>query len=79
VEHPLEISQGGIRFYDKSQLDGIKKMLLKFQQKSDTKAAVVICMAYTLGQVCQCPVMMVKSRLVRTDDMTVSYFHHLFL
>jgi hypothetical protein len=64
VDNPLEILQGGIRLYAESQLDAIKEALLKFQQKSDTKAAVMI--TYTSGQVCQC-LAKAKSLLVQTD------------
>jgi len=66
VDNPLEVLQGGIRLYAESQLDAIKSALVKFQQKSDTKAAVVISMTYTSGQVCQCPAK-AKSLLVQTD------------
>jgi hypothetical protein len=63
VDNPIEILQGGISIYAESQLDAIKDALIKLQQKSDTKAAVLITMTYTSGQVCQCPAKM-KSLLV---------------
>jgi hypothetical protein len=58
--------QGGSRLYAESQLDAVKEALFKFQQKSDTKAAVMISPAYASGQVCQCPAK-AKSLLVQTD------------
>jgi hypothetical protein len=66
VDNPLEILQGGSRLYAKSQLDAIKEALFKFQQKSDTKASVMISTIYTSGQVCQCPAE-AKSLLIQTD------------
>jgi hypothetical protein len=68
MDSPPEILQGGIHLYAESQLDSIKEALFKFQQKSDTKAAVMIPMTYTSGQVCQsrCPAK-AKSLLVQTD------------
>ena len=56
--------QGGFRIYGESQLDAIKEALVKFQQKSDTKAAALITMTYASGQVCQCP---------RQGEITVSF------
>ena len=53
MDNPLEILQGGIRLYAESQLDAIKEALVTFQQKSDTKAAVMNTMTYTSNQVCQ--------------------------
>jgi hypothetical protein len=64
VDDPLEILQGGVRLYAESQLDTIKEALVKFQQESDTKAAVLISPTYTSGQVCQCPTK-AKSLLVQ--------------
>jgi hypothetical protein len=65
-DDPIEMFQGGNRLYAESQLDAIKEALLKFQQKSDTKAEVMVSMAYISGQVCQCPAK-AKSLLVQTD------------
>ena len=48
----LEIRQAGLFFYNASQLDAIKDALFKFQQKSDTKAAIIVSFAYVSGQVC---------------------------
>ena len=62
----LEISQGGIRIYTESQMDAIEDALVKFQQKSDTKAAVVVLLFYASGEVCQGPAK-AKSLLVQTD------------
>jgi len=59
VDNPLETLhclQGGLRLFAKSQLDAIKEALFEFQQKTDTKAAIMMPMAYTSGQVCHCPV-----------------------
>jgi hypothetical protein len=47
--------QGGIRLYAESQLDAIKEALFEFQQKTDTKAAIMMPVAYTSHQVCQYP------------------------
>jgi hypothetical protein len=55
VDNSLEFLQGGSRLYAESQLDAIKEALVKFQQISDTKAAVMISPTYVSGQVCQCP------------------------
>ena len=55
MDNSLEILQGGSRLYAESQLDAIKEALVKFQQKSDTKAAVINSPTYVPGQVCQCP------------------------
>jgi hypothetical protein len=65
VDNPLEILQGGSCLYAESQLDAIKEALFKFQQKSDTKAAVMVSMTYISGQVCQCPTK-AKSLLAHT-------------
>jgi hypothetical protein len=51
VDNRLEILQGGVRLYAESQLDTIKEALVKFQQESDTKAAVMVPLTYTSGQV----------------------------
>ena len=47
----FEIWQGGVRFYDESQLDAIKKVLLEYDQ-NDTKAASGASLAYSSGLVC---------------------------
>ena len=66
MDNRLEILQGGFRVYTETQLDAIKDALVKFQQKSDTKAAIVIPVTYTSGQVCQYPAK-AKSLLAQTD------------
>jgi hypothetical protein len=66
MDNPLEILQGGIRLYAESQLDAVKEALFRFQQKSDTKAAIMLPLTYTSGQVCQCPAK-AKSLLVQTN------------
>jgi len=48
--HPQSDVWGGSRLYAESQLDAVKEALFKFQQKSDTKAAVMISPAYASGQ-----------------------------
>lgn len=48
----FETRQGGILTYAENQLDEIKKALLKFQQKNDTKAACTVSLIYSSGQVC---------------------------
>ncbi|KAN0115766.1 hypothetical protein V8E52_006578 [Russula decolorans] len=47
--HPQSDVWGGTRLYAESQLDAIKDALVKFQQKSDTKAPIIIPMIYTSG------------------------------
>jgi len=48
----IEIWQGGILFYSGNQRDAIKKALVNFQQKRDTKAALILSVAYSSGEVC---------------------------
>jgi hypothetical protein len=48
----LEFWQGGFLFYTENQLGAIKEALMKFQQKNDTKAAIIVSLAHTSGQVC---------------------------
>ena len=48
----LEIWQQGLLIYTEYQLDAIKDALFKFQQKNDTKAAVIVSLTYLSGQVC---------------------------
>ena len=48
----FEIWQAGVRFYDESQLDAIKKALLEYNQNNDTKAASGASLAYSSGLVC---------------------------
>ena len=48
----LEIWQEGLLIYTENQLDAIKDALFKFQQKNDTKAAVIVSLTYLSGQVC---------------------------
>ena len=43
--------QGGFLFYSEDQLDAIKMALLNFQEKNDTKAAVLVFMSYSSGPV----------------------------
>ena len=78
MDNSLEFLQGGSHLYAESQLGAIKEALVKFQQKSDTKAAVMIPMTYTSGQVCQCPAK-AKSLLVETDHrqfpVVIVYFY----
>lgn len=66
VDGLIEIFQGGIRLYAESQLDAIKEGLVNFQQKSDTKASVMVPLDYTSGQVCKRPTKE-KLLLVQTD------------
>jgi hypothetical protein len=48
----IGIWKGGVIFYADDQLDAIKEALVKFQQKDDTKAALLLFMTYSSGQVC---------------------------
>ena len=47
----LETWQAGFCSYAENQLDAIKEALFKFQQENDTKAAVVMTLTYSSGQV----------------------------
>ncbi|KAF8492574.1 FAD-binding domain-containing protein [Russula emetica] len=46
----FETWQGGILTYAENQLDEIKEALVEFQQKNDTKAACVVSLIYSSGQ-----------------------------
>ena len=48
----FEIWQGGLRFYNESQLDAIKKALFEYDQKNDTKAVTQVYLTYSSDQVC---------------------------
>ncbi|KAI0273287.1 hypothetical protein BGY98DRAFT_1099410 [Russula aff. rugulosa BPL654] len=50
VSHPQTDVWGGIRFYNESQLDAIKKALFKYDENNDTKAATGVALSYSLGQ-----------------------------
>lgn len=47
----LEIWKGGYFSYAENQLDAIKEALVKFQQKNDTKAEVIVIFTFSSGQV----------------------------
>jgi len=49
--HPQTDISAGILIYTENKLDQIKEAVVKFQQKNDTKAAIVIPIAYTSGQI----------------------------
>jgi hypothetical protein len=66
----LDIWQGGFLFYTEDQLGAIKDALVKFQQKNDTKAAIMISLAHTSGQVC---FIMTTSLLVQPDVKNSSW------
>ncbi|KAI0303852.1 hypothetical protein BC826DRAFT_1100810 [Russula brevipes] len=48
--HPQGDIWGGLLFYAENQLDAIKKALNNFQQKKDTKAALLVALAYSSNQ-----------------------------
>ena len=48
----IEIWQGGVLYYADDQLDAIREALVKFQQKNDTKAEVMVTLPYSSSQVC---------------------------
>ncbi|KAF8489269.1 hypothetical protein F5888DRAFT_1930071, partial [Russula emetica] len=53
ISHPqdlLETWQASSRLYNESQLEAIKEALVKYQQKTDTKAGVYVVPAYSTGQ-----------------------------
>jgi len=60
----LKRLQGGFLTYTEDKLDQIKDSLVKFQEKTDTKAAVILTFAYTSGQVWS---IVAASPLVPTD------------
>ena len=60
----IEIWQGGVLYYADDQLDAIREALVKFQQKNDTKAEVMVTLPYTSGQVC---FVLIALLLVPTD------------
>jgi hypothetical protein len=45
------IWKGGFLTYAENQLDAIKEMLVNFQQRTDTKAEVIVLLPYSSGQV----------------------------
>jgi hypothetical protein len=47
----LNHRQGGFLFYTEDKLDQIKDALGKFQEKTDTKAAMLFSFTYISGQV----------------------------
>jgi hypothetical protein len=77
-----EIWQGGVRFYNESQLDAIKTALFKYEQQNDTKAASAgITPTYSSGSVCS---VMVALLLFWTDvnsspSLFFSFTMHLLL
>ena len=48
----MAIWQGGFLTYAGSQLDAIKKAVVNFQQKNDSKAEILVGLTYSSGQVC---------------------------
>ena len=61
----LQHCQGGVLTYTEDKLDQIKDSLVKFQEKIDSKAAVLVGFVYTLGEVWS---IVAASPLVQTDD-----------
>ena len=59
-----QVRQGGVLFYSEDQLDAIKVALLEFQENKDTKAAILVFMAYSKGPVSS---LMTISQLSKTD------------
>ena len=73
----LETRKGGVRLYAENQLDSIKKALVKFQQKSDTKAALQLALTYSSGQV---RATMIMARLIlNLTPLTARFYCHFFL
>ncbi|KAF8492578.1 hypothetical protein F5888DRAFT_1857925, partial [Russula emetica] len=50
--HPQTDVWGGLRSYNESQLDAIKKALFKYDQNNDTKAASGVSLTYSSDPVC---------------------------
>ncbi|KAH9167831.1 FAD-binding domain-containing protein [Lactarius sanguifluus] len=48
--HPQTKAWGGIMFYPPSQLDAVKDALVKYQQKQDVNAALLVFLNYASGQ-----------------------------
>ncbi|KAF8486365.1 FAD dependent oxidoreductase [Russula ochroleuca] len=48
--HPQSETWGGFLTYAENQLDAIKEMLVNFQQRTDTKAEVIVLLPYSSGQ-----------------------------
>ena len=69
VGYLLEVWQGGFLFYSEDQLDAIKMALLNFQEKNDTKAAVLVYMAYSSGPVSS---IMTISQSIEINDVTIT-------
>jgi hypothetical protein len=69
-EYLPEVWQGGFLFYSEDQLDAIKMALLNFQEKNDTKAALLISMAYSSGPVSS---VVTISQLIEIDEISSSW------
>jgi hypothetical protein len=65
----IEIWQGGSLFYGENQLDAVKKALVDFQQKRDTKAQLILTLAYSSGGVCT--IVMISLFLTDVIDSSV--------
>ena len=73
----LETWKGGVRMYAENQLDPIKKALVNFQQKDDTKAALQLAMVYSSGQVRA--IIMVSQLILKLTSLTDRFHCHFFL
>jgi hypothetical protein len=63
--------------YAENQLDSIKKALVKFQQKGDTKAALELALTYSSGQVST--TMMTAQLILNLTPLTARFYCHFFL
>ena len=73
----LETWKGGVYLYAENQLDSIKKALVNFQQKDDTKAALQLAMVYSSGQVRA--IIMVSQLILKRALLTVFFWCPFFL
>jgi len=70
IGYLTEVWQGGFLSYSEGQLDAIKMALLNFQEKSDTKAAVLVFMSYSSGPVSS---VMTISQLIEINKINSSW------
>ena len=62
--------------YAKNQLNSIKKALSKFQQKDDSKAAFVLVLTYSSGQVCTIMMasLLIQSKINGSSLLVLNFF-----
>ena len=72
----LETCKGGSRVYAEDQLDSMKNALVKFQQKDDPKAAFVLVLTYSSGQVCTVMMasLLIQSKIIGSSLSVLNFF-----